>query len=180
VDFRPALKFFDCISYKKWAKLGESVRAGAGRLAVSSSKAAREEEIFSKGVESFTSGDAHALPLAYDFSRHRRVLDLGGGTGSFLLPTLDRYSSLECTLFEFPPAAHVARQRLARPSRSQRIRITQGDMFRDAIPEGHDACILAHVLHTLSIDHILETLANLRKSMGAGARLLFRRHPHGP
>jgi hypothetical protein len=46
-------------------------------------------------------------------------------------------------------------------------------MFRDAIPEGHDACVLAHVLHTLSVAHILETLANLRKSIGAGARPLL-------
>jgi hypothetical protein len=45
--------------------------------------------------------------------------------------------------------------------------------FRDAIPEGDDACILAHVLHTLSVDHILETLANLRKCMGPGTRLLL-------
>jgi len=45
-----------------------------------------------------TAGTAQALAMVYDFSPHRRLLDLGGGTGSFLLPILSRYQNLECAL----------------------------------------------------------------------------------
>jgi hypothetical protein len=42
-------------------------------------------------------------------------------------------------------------------------------MFRSAIPEGHDVCIIAHVLHTISPEHILEVFTNLRKNMTPGS-----------
>jgi len=50
-----------------------------------------EQKIFSEGVEAFSAAHAMALAATYDFSRHRHLLDLGGGTGSFLLPLMQRY-----------------------------------------------------------------------------------------
>jgi hypothetical protein len=73
----------------------------------------QEEEVFSKGVEAFTAGQAQALAGAHDFSPYRSVLDLGGGTGSFLVPVLGRYAHLTETVFEIPPVAAVARRVLA-------------------------------------------------------------------
>ena len=47
-------------------------------------------------------GSAVALAGSYEFGRHRRLLDLGGGTGSFLVPILERHPEIECGLFELP------------------------------------------------------------------------------
>jgi len=172
-DLRPMLRLLNRISYKKWAKLEESVRAGRGVVGRFQFDDTEEEEIFSKGVATLTSGSSRSLPTVYDFTLHRRVLDLGGGTGSFLLALLESYPSLECTLFELPPVIQVARRQLANNPLARRISLVEGDMFRSPIPEGHDACIIANVLHTLSPDHILELLTNLRKYMTPGARLLL-------
>jgi methylase of polypeptide subunit release factors len=72
-----------------------------------------QQRIFSEGVEAIQAAPAGALQGAYDFRRHRRVLDLGGGTGSWLIALLQHYPSLEGTLFDLPNAAAVAGQRLA-------------------------------------------------------------------
>ena len=40
-----------------------------------------EGELFDGGIAALTSATASALPEIYDFSRHRSVLDLGGGSG---------------------------------------------------------------------------------------------------
>ena len=40
-----------------------------------------DQRIFSEGVEALTARQARALAANYDFSQHRSVLDLGGGTG---------------------------------------------------------------------------------------------------
>jgi hypothetical protein len=60
----------------------------------------------------------------FAFDQHRRVLDLGG-TGSWLLSLLQQREHLQGTLVE---RAAV-------------------DMLREPIPPGHDAVLLAHVLH---------------------------------
>src|SRR4029453_10110645 len=86
-DARPILRQFNRLSYPRWEHLEEAVRTGAavfGEFAFTP----EEQQIYSEGVEAITAGTAQALATQYDFSRHRQVLDLGGGTGSFLRVTL--------------------------------------------------------------------------------------------
>ena len=111
-DLRPALRVFDRISYGLWMSLEAAVRAGEGKRQFGGFTA-EQQQIFSAGVEAITAASAAALAANYDFGRHRRVLDVGGGTGSFLIPILRRYPALQATLFELPGACAVAR-RIAR------------------------------------------------------------------
>jgi hypothetical protein len=102
-DLRPMLRFWDRISYPAWLKLEDAVRTGEGQ-AHFGRFSAEEQQIFSAGVQSFTAPVAAALAAGYDFGRHRRVLDVAGGTGSFLVAALRRHPALRGTLFELPGA----------------------------------------------------------------------------
>jgi SAM-dependent methyltransferase len=132
-----------------------------------------QQRIFSEGVEAIQAAPARALPTAYDFSRHRRVLDLGGGTGSWLIAVLRHYPGLEGTLYDLPNAAAIARQRLAGDPGAQRAQVVAGDFFRDPIPGGHDAVLIANVIHLFSAAHNLELLRRTRAHVPDGARLLL-------
>jgi SAM-dependent methyltransferase len=171
-DLRPMVRFWNRISYPTWQKLEEAVRRGAGQaqFGVFSKE---EQQIFSAGVESFTAPVAAALSTSYDFSSHHRVLDIGGGTGSFLVAVLRRQSALRGTLFELPGACAVARQRLAGEPEGTRIEVVEGDIFKDPLPEGHDVLILANTVHVLSAEHNVQLLGKMRERVSAGARLLL-------
>jgi ubiquinone/menaquinone biosynthesis C-methylase UbiE len=114
-----------------------------------------------------------ALASAHDFSRHRRVLDLGGGTGSFLLQLLRRNSGLKATLFELPGVCTVARQRLAREPEGDRIQIITGNFLTDPLPDGHDAVLIANTIHLLSAAHNIELLRRTRERVSEGSHLLL-------
>jgi SAM-dependent methyltransferase len=171
-DLRPMLRFWDKISYPTWQKLAHAVRTGEGQAQFGKFDKA-EQQIFSAGVEAFSSPVAAALATSYDFSRHRRVLDVGGGTGSFLLAVLRRYDALKGTLFELPGACAVARQRLAREPEGTRIEVVEGDVFNDPLPEGHDALIVANTVHVFSTAHNIELMRKIRAHVRPGARLLL-------
>jgi hypothetical protein len=111
-DLRPAIRLLDRIGYPTWMKLEDAVRRGEGERHFGRFTE-EEQQIFSAGVEAITAGMAALLAESYDFSRHRRVLDVGGGTGSFLIAVLRRHPTLQATLFELPGACAVARRRLA-------------------------------------------------------------------
>jgi len=49
----------------------------------------------------------------------------------------------------------------------------EGDIFKDPLPKGHDALILANTVHVLSAAHNIELLGKMRASVSAGARLLL-------
>ena len=115
---------------------------------------------------------ARALPRVYDFSRHQRLLDVGGGTGSYLLPVLGKFGALRGTLYDLPPTIAIARRRLEGSSVRDRIELVEGDALFDALPVGHDAILAAGFLHLFDPDKIALLLRRLRDVVRPGARLL--------
>ena len=171
-DVRPVLRFFNSISYPLWERLADAVRSGEGQAQFG--KFDREQQqIFSGGVEALTAPEAASLAAAYDFSGHKRLLDVGGGTGSFLLAVLRRYPALRGTLFELPGACAVARQRLSAEPEGKRIDIIEGDMFKTPLPAGHDVLLVANTVHVLSALRNLDLMRKMRATVQSGARLLL-------
>lgn len=106
---------------------------------------------------------------AFPLNRFKRLLDIGGGAGAFLIEALSRYPKLEGLLFDLPAVAEIARERLAKAGFSPRVRIAGGDFYRDALPAGSDIASLIRVLH----DHDDEKALAILKAAFAAL------HPNG-
>lgn len=169
-DLRPALRFFDRISYPTWMHLEGAIRTRRG---VRGDLSPEQWEIRSRGIEAITAAAAQGVLDAYDFAHCRRVLDLGGGTGSFLRVLTRHYPEIEATLFEQPAVAAVARQMLAGTPGDGRIVVVEGDFFHDPIPEGHDVVLVANVIHVFSPDHNRELLSRIRARVRPETTLLL-------
>ena len=107
---------------------------------------------------------AQAL-AAYPFARHRRLLDIGGGSGAFLQAVRDRVPRLEVTLFDRPEV-------LAASSHLPGIARQAGDFRRDPLPTGYDLHTLVRVLHDHDDDVALALLRASRAALGVGGRLV--------
>ena len=169
---RPFLRFMNRLSYPMWMKLEDAVRSGEAQTRLMSFTD-EEQRIFSAGVEAITAPAAAALAKTYDFRPHRRVLDLGGGTGSFLIAVLRQHPMLKGTLFDIPNVGPVARQRLAREPEGSRIEVAEGDFFKDPIPQGHDVVIVANVVHLFVPSRNMELLRRTRQHVASSARVLL-------
>jgi hypothetical protein len=169
-DLRAGLRFFDRISYPVWMGLEEAIRTRHG---VRGELSPEQNEIRERGIEAITAGAAHALAESYDFAHHRRILDLGGGLGFFVRVLTRRYPALEATLFEVPAVAAIAQQTLAGTPEAERIAVVAGDFFHDPIPPGHDAVLLANVIHLFSPEHNRELLGRIRAGVASGTVLLL-------
>jgi SAM-dependent methyltransferase len=110
---------------------------------------------------------APTLLDAYDFSRAARIVDVGGGSGAFLEAILARHQGASGALLEAPAIAAEARRRLE----GHRCQVFEGD-FTDAVPPGGDLYLLAFVLHNWGDGRATQILANCRRAMSAGARVL--------
>jgi len=172
-DLRPFLRFWNYISYPAWMQLEEAIRTGQGAVGYLDETDEKRSRIFSEGVQAITAGNALALASTYDFSPHHRLLDLGGGTGSFLFAVLRAFGELKATLFELPVVAAIARQQLGKTPFEGQVEVVQGDFFKDPIPPGHDVVLIAQVMHLLSPEHNLELLRRTRERVPDGARLLL-------
>lgn len=169
-DLRPFIRHYDRVNYPLWSQLREAVRQDRSQFPELDHEG---QSLHSACVEAFTAPAATALAEAYDFSRHRRLLDVAGGTGSFLLTIIRRYPSLTGTPFELPKVCAVARERLAKEPERPRIAIVEGDAFRSSLPADHDVVLVANAIHMFSAAHNLQVLRKIRATAEPGTRLLL-------
>ncbi len=172
-DLRAILRFWNRISYPTWEGLEQAIRTGHAPNRQGGGFSEADQRVFSKGMGAFGAGPAGALAESYDFGQHHRVLDLGGGPGSLLVAVLRRHAGLQGTVLELPGAAALARQHVAREPEGKRIEVIEGDFLIDPMPPGHDAIVLANVLHVLSKEHNRALLQRARAAVTPGARLLI-------
>ncbi|MGW2356678.1 methyltransferase [Streptomyces phaeofaciens] len=96
-------------------------------------------------VSSFT-GDA--LAGAYDFTAHRRLLDVGGGTGAFPVALCRRHPHLRATVLDLPHITEMTREKVASLGLAHAIETHGGNFLTDpALPSGHDVILLSMILH---------------------------------
>ncbi|MEJ1159123.1 methyltransferase [Prosthecomicrobium sp. N25] len=109
-----------------------------------------------------------AVPL----SRIRRLMDVGGGDGTFLRRAAARAPGLHVTLFDLPPVAEIARARFAAAGLGDRADAVGGSFRDQALPVGADAISIVRVAHDHDDDVVLDLFAKARAALPRDGMLI--------
>ena len=170
-DLRPFLSFWDTLSYPAWERLAEALASGPPQEIMDLDD--ERQQVAAAGIEAILMGPASALARTVDFSSHRRLLDVGGGTGSWSLAACRVHDQLTATVLELPAVATVARDRVSAAGLTDRIDVRDGDALNDELPAGYDVFLLANLVHYWSPEQNRELLQRVRRAAEPGARLLL-------
>jgi len=170
-DLRPLLRFWNRISYPAWVDFAEALARGPVQEVFELDE--EEQAIVTAGIEAALAGPANALGQVVDFSSSRRLLDVGGGTGSWSIATARRYPHLKGTIVELPVVAALAEQRVAGAGLADRLAVVAVDAMADDLPEGHDTVLVANLVHYWSPDTNAALLRRVRAAVQPGAKLLL-------
>ncbi len=110
---------------------------------------------------------------AYPVRRHRRLLDVGGGGGAFVVAALSRARSLHGTVFDLPTVVAHAKARFDQAGLSSRADVVGGDFVHDSLPGGADLISLVRVLHDHDDDVALSLLRRIRDALPPHGTLLL-------
>lgn len=105
---------------------------------------------FQQAMTAKAHADVVALLAEYDFSRHERVADIGGGHGHLLRAVLELYPDLTGVLYELSDVADEV-------SPADRLEVVAGDFFVDALP-AVDAYMLMNIIHDWDDDQAIAIL----------------------
>jgi SAM-dependent methyltransferase len=169
-DLRPLARYWDLVSYPTWTDAATAFRTRQGVRPVLTEA---QTEAYESAVALVTADTAADLAHAYDFSDHHRVLDAGGGFGTFVKPILERHPHLDATLVDLPEVAAVVTQQTAAGPFAGRLTAVGADLFTDPIPGGHDAVLVANVVHLFPPERIVALLRRLRQAVTPDGRLLL-------
>jgi SAM-dependent methyltransferase len=107
-------------------------------------------------------------------SKFRRLLDVGGASGTWTLAFLRAMPSASATIFDLPDAIEQARQRLAGTEFAGRVTLVAGDFYVDVLPDGADFAWVSAICHQHSRRHNRELFAKTFRALLPGGRIVLR------
>lgn len=110
---------------------------------------------------------------AYDFSIHKRMLDIGGGSGAFTRAISAVAPSLRFAIFDLPHVITEARKRLATECQSYSVEFHSGSFKDNPIPASYDLITLVRILHDHDDDVVQALLPKIYNALPPGGRLLI-------
>lgn len=156
--------------YPMWAHLEEAVIegtnrwpqtfGGSGGLFEHFYKTEESKRDFLMGMHGFGMLSSPKVVEAFDLSRFKRLVDLGGATGHLAQAAKARYPGLEVAVFDLPAVAELFPGVIA------------GDFFADDLPPA-DLYALGRILHDWGEEKIRKLLGKIHAALPEGGALLI-------
>lgn len=104
---------------------------------------------FARMMDGLTETLGPELVRGYDWSGHRRVLDVGGCRGNLVARLVEAHPHLTGQVFDLPQLEPLFADYTAARGLAGRVSFQAGDFFADPLP-GADAIVYGHILHDWS------------------------------
>jgi hypothetical protein len=131
-----------------WSRLDEAVRTGgpdAERVVLANDGEVREN--FEMGMFNLAMLVAPKVAPRIDLAGRRRLLDLGGGPGTYAAYFCLHNPELSAVVFDLPSTRPFAEKTIARFGLGDRIAFSSGDFMTSGIGGSYDVAWLSHILH---------------------------------
>jgi SAM-dependent methyltransferase len=129
----------------------EEKDVGAAYIFREGTESAMDHEASARTLTLALSGRARnvapVLAERYPLGHHKRLLDVGGGTGIYSIEFLRKNPKLTAVVWDRAEVLKVAKEIAAASGVGDRIEFVAGDMFTDHVPPGCDVVLLSNILH---------------------------------
>jgi hypothetical protein len=117
---------------------------------------------------------AQEVVADYDASRFRRLLDIGGASGTYTIAFLRKNPAMTAVLFDLENVIPMARERLLENSMVDRVDLVAGDFYENNLPKGCDLALLSAIIHQNSPEENLSLYRKIHDALEPGGALLIR------
>ena len=111
-------------------------------------------------------GPEMALAKNVDFSNHRRMMDIGGGSGVYAIQVVVSNPNNMCAVvLDSKPVCQVADQYILQYNLQDKVQTKVLDFFKDRFPNDCDVAFLSHVIHIFDRDKNIILLKKIHDSL---------------
>ncbi|HEV2170100.1 MAG TPA: class I SAM-dependent methyltransferase [Candidatus Binatus sp.] len=142
--------------YAAWGKLADLVKAGkpVERPQIHLGEDEQRTRTFVMSMHGRAMGIGRSVVPLLDLRGRRRLLDVGGGPGTFSVLIAQAFPEIECTVLDLPAVVKVAAELIAQQGASEHVRVMAGDYHTSEFPGELDAVNFFGMLHQESQDDI--------------------------
>ena len=102
-------------------------------------------ERFSSAQHTGSLGPARMLAKRLDLKDHRKLLDVGGGSGAYSIAFCAANPHLQATILDFPETVDTAKLYAREAGLSDRISHLAGNAIKVGWPNGHDVLLMSYI-----------------------------------
>lgn len=167
--------------WETWGGLTETVRTGTNP---------KRKPVSERGKDSLKHfiGAMHVvgrklskeIVASYSLAPFNRLLDIGGGSGTYTSAFLEKNPRMTAVLFDRPDVIHVAEEKLEAEGLLDRVELVGGDFYNDELPTGCDLALLSAIIHQNSPEQNLELYYKIHRALLPDGKVLIRDHVMDP
>ena len=151
-------------------KTAQTVRAGAPQAKHDFAAMPPDElRAFFRGLDAAARASARKLRRDFDFSRHTRLLDAGGGSGGIAVGMCEAFPDLEATVADLPSVTPITEEFIAAADLSDRIDTSACNIVEEPPSGTYDAAVLRAFIQVLSAGDAARALRNISHALEPGA-----------
>jgi predicted O-methyltransferase YrrM len=167
--------------WRRWSELTGIVRGdSAARARAQAPRDVADQAAFIGAMHVVGRESAARIVAAIQPGAARRLLDVGGASGTYTLAMVAAAPQLQATIFDFPEVLALARPRLAEAGVTERVTLAPGDFYADELPGGHDLVLLSAIIHQNSRAQNVDLYGKCARALVSGGRLVIRDHIMSP
>ncbi|MFW6287042.1 MAG: methyltransferase, partial [Candidatus Sumerlaeota bacterium] len=156
--------------YSAWGKLPAMVRSGkpveAPEVHLGRDTKRTRDFVLSMHGRALALGPAVIPHL--ELEGRKRLLDIGGGPGTFAVMAAAANPGLECVVMDLPAVVAIGEELIAEQGMSERVRTLAGDYHDAVFPQDVDAVNILGVLHQESPEAIRDLFARAFDALEPG------------
>lgn len=143
-----AIRYSDDL-YATWGKLEQSLRDDLPQLPTAqyTGDDADRTRHFVRGMHERALGIGQAMINLVDLTGRGRMLDVGGGPGTYSALFARKYPTLRSTVLDLPGVVAIAREIIAELGMSERVGVLPGDFNDTVFPADNDVVLISGVFH---------------------------------
>lgn len=166
--------------YSRWDKLEQALKSNrpvrdtednisGGKLydQAKLNQALEQMQMFTHSMYGISVGPAMALAKVFDFSNHKKMMDIGGGSGIYSIEVIKAYPNMSAEILDLEPVSKISNEYIKKFNLQDKMYTRVLDFTKDELPTDCDVALLSHIIHFFTEEKILSLLKKTYDSLSS-------------
>ncbi len=161
--------------YATWGNLEQALKEGKPPMPTEAYTGDDPQRTrhFVYGMHDRAMGIGQAMLGLVDLGANRKMLDVGGGPGTYSCLFARQYPELRSRVLDLPGVIAIAREIIESMGMSERVDTTPGDYLQPEYPGGNDVVLISGVFHRENESSCRGFIQRAKDSLDPGGRLII-------
>jgi predicted O-methyltransferase YrrM len=161
--------------YETWGALETALQTGVPPKNAETYLGENEEQTrhFVYGMHARAMAIGQALPELIDLAGRKKMLDVGGGPGTYSALLTQRFQGLHSDVLELTGIARIAREILEEMGATERVSMIEGDYHSSEFGDSYDVVLMSGMFHRESEANCRRLIEKARGCLDVGGLLVI-------